>query len=231
MTESATAVQWDAIARQLDRLQSIEHIRDLSHRYALALDMRDWDAVASLFVDDIELPALPGAPRGRAALKQYLEAAMASFRGRGMFHANTNILVEFHDRDHAFGAVFCRSDDDCGTQFLNGSLNYWDEYVREGGAWLFARREVLYWYLADPMHSPLGPDKVRFPGMPHRRGQLPQFWGAWQADAQGGEGTAAIDDGGSFLRRIRRLPAAEHRPEAVRRQFVDWLGMPDDAPG
>ena len=43
------------LSRRIDRLESLEQIRQLPARYALALDMRDLDALAGLFPEDVEV--------------------------------------------------------------------------------------------------------------------------------------------------------------------------------
>ena len=40
---------------RLQRLESLEEIRQLVSKYALALDMRDMDAMANLFVPDVKV--------------------------------------------------------------------------------------------------------------------------------------------------------------------------------
>ena len=43
------------LSHRIDRLESLEQIRQLPARYALALDMRDLDALAGLFPEDVEV--------------------------------------------------------------------------------------------------------------------------------------------------------------------------------
>ena len=40
---------------RLDRLESLDEIRQLAAKYALSLDMRDLDAHVNLFVEDIRV--------------------------------------------------------------------------------------------------------------------------------------------------------------------------------
>ena len=44
----------DLLAR-LDRLESLDAIRQLAAKYALALDMRDLDALVNLFPEDVKV--------------------------------------------------------------------------------------------------------------------------------------------------------------------------------
>ncbi len=64
----AELVQAKMMAR-IDRLESLDAIRQLPARYALALDMRDMDAMVSLFEADVRV----GKGRsGRRELRGYL---------------------------------------------------------------------------------------------------------------------------------------------------------------
>ncbi|WP_353963648.1 MULTISPECIES: nuclear transport factor 2 family protein [unclassified Streptomyces] len=73
-------------------MESLAEIRQLPYRYALALDSRDMDAVADLFVPDVRV----GRDEfGRAALHPwYTEAMRAS---RTTIHQVTNHIVDFDD--------------------------------------------------------------------------------------------------------------------------------------
>src|SRR5437660_1006656 len=62
------AQQIAELARRMDRQESIEQIRQLPYRYALAADSRDIDAVAELYVEDAQATRTEF---GREALKQW----------------------------------------------------------------------------------------------------------------------------------------------------------------
>ena len=70
----------DEVGRRLDRLESLEEIRQLVARYALALDMRDLDALCGLFPEDVQVGR---GQRGRAALKAWFDETL---RSRGEAH-------------------------------------------------------------------------------------------------------------------------------------------------
>ena len=44
----------DVLAR-IDRLESLDEIRQLAAKYSLALDMRDLDALVNLFPEDVQV--------------------------------------------------------------------------------------------------------------------------------------------------------------------------------
>ena len=45
----------DSVLARLDRLESLDAIRQLAAKYSLALDMRDLDALVNLFAEDIRI--------------------------------------------------------------------------------------------------------------------------------------------------------------------------------
>ncbi len=60
----------EAITKRLDRLESLDAIRQLAAKYALSLDMRDLDAHVNLFAADIRVSREKS---GRAHRKGWLE--------------------------------------------------------------------------------------------------------------------------------------------------------------
>ena len=58
---------------RIERLEAIDEIRQLAAKYAVALDMRDLDALVNLFVEDV---GVPGKRSGRAALRAWYDAEM-----------------------------------------------------------------------------------------------------------------------------------------------------------
>jgi len=89
----------------VDRLLSIEAIRQLAYRYAWATDSRDLDTLVSLFIDDVQVGR---DLRGREALRANLESQL---HGIGISILNVgNHIIDFEDDDHARGIVYCRGE-------------------------------------------------------------------------------------------------------------------------
>jgi hypothetical protein len=149
----------DDIAVRLDRLEAVEQIRQLACRYALALDMRDFDALANLFVDDV---GVPGGQRGRPALKHWYAETMRSVPGS--FHGVCGHVIDVESASTGRGVVYSRNDLDLGEHWMLELMLYLDQYERRGDRWLFARRTPLYWVHTDPGVAPLGDSKLRRPG-------------------------------------------------------------------
>ena len=151
--------------RRIDRLESLDAIRQLPAKYALTLDMRDIDVMVTLFPEDVRVGKDAS---GRAALRAYMQRTLRSpFTGTS--HHIGGHIIEFDDPDHAHGIVYSKNEHE--TPVENGQdewvimqMMYADDYIRLDGRWYFARRLPLYWYAADLNKPPIGGKKMRWPG-------------------------------------------------------------------
>lgn len=147
------------ITGRLGRLEALDEIRQLAAKYAVALDMRDFDALVNLFVDDI---GVPGKRQGRAALKRWYADTMRPIPGS--FHGIAGHVIDIESETHASGIVSSRNDLDLGEHWMLELMIYLDRYERRDDRWFFARRTPLYWVHTDPNVPPLGEAKLRHPG-------------------------------------------------------------------
>lgn len=175
MPESEAALLAD-IRDRLDRLESRDEIRQLISKYSLALDMRDIDALANLFVEDVRSS---GGRTGRLALRDWLDDTMRhQFLGTS-HHVGTQI-VEFADRDNAVGIVYSKNEHEAGVEWVIMQMMYYDHYARVGGRWLFRRRQPLYWYATDLNRPPIGPLKMRWPDRAPYEGAFHELFPSWE---------------------------------------------------
>jgi ketosteroid isomerase-like protein len=194
-----------SLSERLDRLESIEGIRQLAYGYALAVDARDIDAVVALYVDDIRVG---GGRQGRAALRAVFDASLRQFTASA--HHVTNHLMEFLGPDDAIGLVSCRIEHEVDGSWVTASLLYHDRYVRRGGIWLIRGRVQTRLYATAHDDPPVGPKKVRWPGaQPMESGfhdALPawaEFWNDREMPPREMEGTQKLV---TRLRRGTGLP-------------------------
>ncbi|MDZ3991980.1 hypothetical protein PspTeo4_13752 [Pseudomonas sp. Teo4] len=122
-----------SLLQRIDRLESLDAIRQLAGKYALALDMRDMDAMANCFAEDVRV----GRDKyGRAHLKAWLDETM-----RKQFHGTSHHLgqhiIEFSDPDHATGVVYSKNEHETGPEWVIMQMLYWDDYERIDGRWCF----------------------------------------------------------------------------------------------
>jgi hypothetical protein len=164
------------LAARIERLESLDEIRQLVARYCLALDMRDLDALCGLFPEDVRV----GRDRtGRVELRRWFDDTLRK-QFAGTAHVTGNHIIEFDDPDHARGAVYSRNEHETGPEWVIMTMLYWDRYERIAGRWYFRRRLPLYWYATDLNKPPLGPDKMRWPDQARYEGGFHELFPSWE---------------------------------------------------
>ncbi len=135
------------IEARLRRLEDLEQIRRLFTEYKIVLDRQDFAAYADLFAEDGEFVAGPGVAKGRAAIREMVEAMPASgllARAPGDdYHVIVNPLIELDpdDLDRARAELtwlyVVKGPD--GAPRLAKLGHYNDTLIREAGRWRFLR--------------------------------------------------------------------------------------------
>ncbi|MBJ22225.1 MAG: nuclear transport factor 2 family protein [bacterium] len=164
------------VEERLDRLESLDAIRQLVAKYCLALDMRDLDALCGLFPEDVRVSR---AATGRRALKVWFDQTMRE-QFTGTAHVTGNHVIEFDDPNRARGLVYSRNEHETGDEWVIMTMIYWDRYERIDGHWLFRRRLPLYWYATDLNKPPIGENKMRWPGRDAYEGGYAEFFPSWE---------------------------------------------------
>lgn len=182
------------LAARIDRLESLEAIRQLPIRYALAVDGRDLDAWVGLFVEDVNCGRRGS---GRAVLRTIIEPAVRTFYRS--IHQICGHHVELDDTDHAHGTVYCRAEHEDGGRWVVMAIAYFDTYARRDGAWYFVRRQEKHWYAADWEERPAAPFTgwAAHPQPP----ALPQDFASWNPFWAGTDGDT--------LARMTQAPTGE----------------------
>lgn len=165
----------DLLAR-IDRLESLDAIRQLAAKYSLALDMRDADAWVNLFPEDVQVG---GGKSGRKALRDWFDETM-SRQFDGTSHHIGNHIIEFDDVDRAQGIVYSKNEHETGGEWVIMQMLYFDRYERVGGRWYFRKRLPLYWYATDLNRPPVGSRKMRWPGHAPEEGGFHDLFPSWR---------------------------------------------------
>jgi hypothetical protein len=165
----------DLLAR-IDRLESLDEIRQLPAKYALSLDMRDLDAHVNLFAADIRVSR---DKVGRSHLKRWLDDTLR-LQFTGTSHHIGNHVIEFDDRDNAHGVVYSKNEHETDDQWVIMQMLYWDNYQRIDGRWYFRRRLPCYWYATDLNKPPIGDNKMRWPDREPYEGAYHDLWPSWR---------------------------------------------------
>src|SRR5262245_4027258 len=90
------------LEERIGRVEALEGIRQLAHRYALALDTRNMDDLVELFVEDVRVGK---DAVGREALKRWFTATMSRYQTS--VHFVGNHVIDFDSADRARGVVYC----------------------------------------------------------------------------------------------------------------------------
>ena len=173
------------LEHRIDRLESIDEIRQLVSKYSLSLDMRDLDAHVNLFAEDIRVSR---ETTGRAALKHWLDDTLR-LQFTGTSHHVGNHVIEFDGPDHAHGILYSKNEheapSDSGDEWVIMQMIYWDNYERmdgpNGPQWFFRRRLPCYWYAVDLNKPPIGDNKMRWPDRESYEGAYHELFPSWEA--------------------------------------------------
>jgi ketosteroid isomerase-like protein len=162
---------------RVERLESIQGIRELIARYPIHLDARELDALVELFVEDVR--AGPDVERGRGPLKAHYEQLC---RGWGFtVHQVFQQAIDFESPDRAMGHVYCKAEHEIDGRFVVAMLRYRDRYERRDGRWYFRWRQTPMWYVTEINDPPVGSPRVRWPGRPAADAELPGAFEAYRA--------------------------------------------------
>jgi ketosteroid isomerase-like protein len=167
-----------------ERLIARDEIRQLAHRYALATDSRDLDALVALFVPDVQVGRDAS---GREALRRNFEEQLRGVGVTILFVGNH--VIDFDDDGHARGVVYCKAEVQVGERWIHQAIQYHDHYERRDGRWYFVRRRHLLWYGVEAARNPLDQPPADWPARHTGRGTVPECWESWRrfwgADAGG----------------------------------------------
>jgi hypothetical protein len=141
----------DGADARLRRLEDLEQIHRLFIEYKTVLDRKDFSGYAELFAEDGEFIAGgTQQAKGRAAIQALVEAMpdidLLGAEAGEDFHLVINPQVELDpddaDRARAQSTWLYVVKGEDGGPVLSKLGHYDDELVREGGRWLFLRREA-----------------------------------------------------------------------------------------
>ncbi|MBL7498676.1 nuclear transport factor 2 family protein [Frankia sp. CNm7] len=164
----------ESLDQRIDRLESLDQIRQLAFRYASGVDSRNLDDLVELFVDDVRVGR---DRRGRAALRDWFAQTFSRFGDS--IHLVGNHVIDLDGPDTARGVVYCRDELEKGERWQVGMLQYWDVYVRRSGRWYFRERRVQRWYAVDAAETPWHGAGVPGDDRGLAIGQLPDVWPSW----------------------------------------------------
>jgi hypothetical protein len=162
------------LEERIERTEALDQIRQLASRYALAVDTRNLDDLAALFVEDVRVGR---DAYGRDAIKLWYGRSLERFGTT--IHFVGNHVIDFVSADEATGVVTCHDELETDGEWQVGKIQYWDTYVRRDGSWYFKRRKLQRWYLVDALERPSYNGGVNTDPASLQVGQLPDSWPSW----------------------------------------------------
>ena len=207
-----SAKDFAELLERVDRLESLDQIRQLPAKYALSVDMRELDALANLFVDDVYVSKTES---GRQAIKEWYYKAL-SHGTLASAHGIHGHVIDFESRDLATGLVYSRNDLETKDVWMDEMMAYLDRYERRDGVWYFQRRAPLFWYQCDHLNPPLGGGeaKIRWQGMEWQEGAFHSAFPSWT----------------DFWNEVDKEGKGPVRPPAPLYQFIRQFRRGDDWP-
>ena len=165
----------------VEELVARDKIRQLAERYAIGVDGRDLDALAALFMDDVENGRYGP---GREGVKTYYDHVLRRFHCT--MHLVANHVIDFDDDHHAHGVVYCRAHHHVPDpeHWFDMALAYWDTYERVGDDWFFRRRNLKSWYTqywGHPDHDILREEAESESSGARRGTQMPEAFPTWSS--------------------------------------------------
>ena len=164
------------LEKRIERLESLDSIRQLVSKYSLALDVRDLDAMVSLFPSNVKVGKNA---TGRLALKKWFDTTLRD-QFTGTAHHIGNHIIELYDSYNAHGVVYSKNEHETEKEWIIMQMMYWDDYIAIDGTWFFKRRLPLYWYATDLNSPPIGKNKMRWPGVDPYKGEFHSLWPSWK---------------------------------------------------
>ena len=119
----------ESLIARIDRLESLDAIRQLVAKYSLVLDMRDSVAWVNLFPEDVKVG---GGKQGRKALRDWFDETH-SMQFDGTSHHIGGHVIDFDDPDHAQGVVYSKNEHETGAEWVIMQMMYFDKYERIDG--------------------------------------------------------------------------------------------------
>lgn len=151
---------------ELRALKARLDIKDLIHRYALAVDMKDVDELVSLYAPDGVFERIQKTIQGHADLREFY-AGMVSRYHPTRHLPSVHVIKEWGPAS-ASGIQTGTAELGEHGELRRAAYRFHDQYVERDGVWLFARRSLRYMYVVE--YSDLNDvfqseTRIRWPGL------------------------------------------------------------------
>lgn len=142
----------DLFEARFARVEADIEIRALAAQYCFAIDDRDLDTVARLFLPDARVWSKDGIMDavGVDSIVELYKGRYASLGATN--HVTHDHLIVHEAQDQARGRVSAHAEVWLNDAALVAALRYSDRYTRIGGHWRFSERKLSFLYYL-PVHD------------------------------------------------------------------------------
>lgn len=130
------------LERRLAAIEDIEAIKRLKYRYWRHLDLKEWDALATLFAQDAAVSYGTGKYefQGVGAIMQFLRTSLGRETGAVTIHQGHHPEIDLTSATTATGtwALYNYMFNEKQNRGIRIGAYYHDRYVKVGGLWKFA---------------------------------------------------------------------------------------------
>jgi hypothetical protein len=169
----------DLLETRLERLDAYDQIRQLAVRYAVAMQARDGETLAGLYVDDVRV----GDGRtGREALREAFFGTELDRLEISVLHPATHVIDLDPSRpERARGSVYTLGAIKTGERWIRQAICYFDRYAKRDGQWLFISRDHQLFFGVDHDQRPNHLPPANWPASDTGTGTLPFGWPTWES--------------------------------------------------
>ena len=134
----------DTIEQRIRKLEDLEAIRDIKHRYFIALDKKDWDGVVNCFTEDAIAEVGLGTQRGHAEIAEMFQQVYVDTFD-WWSHQASNPVIDITGDDTAIGTWelegFVVTQEPVTGMWT--AVFYEDEYRRTADGWRISKTVVV----------------------------------------------------------------------------------------
>jgi uncharacterized protein (TIGR02246 family) len=135
------------LTARISRLEDLEAIRQLSSKYARAIDDRDYEALLSLFAPDAVFGgtsdgaiSLTGAENIVDSLRKRLNNSKPTYH----YVHEVLVMLDAQDPDLASGVASTHAEVKAGQDTVRTAVRYLDRYRSRKGRWQFQARLLTF---------------------------------------------------------------------------------------
>lgn len=160
-------------------------LQDLIARYSLARDDKRFDDLFTYFADDGEFERIGRTVSGADGIREFFLGSADRYEWTNhVTHSQVlDPIASAPDRPRVAGVVSGHAELCLEGEIHLAAYRYYDEYVKDGGRWLFRSRSLNFWYAMRPEEFATGfrgDDRIRWADAQPQSADLPARIPGWR---------------------------------------------------